>query len=282
MRRVLPLLVLVGCWIDVEDPDIDGPDAAVHDAGPVDCGSYVWCDDGTLYRTPPLEDQPYCPPPRSEGVAYAQCGSECLTEVARVCSEDVCTPGYTEVLCWRAPDPITCTLDASPCNPDGAIESCDASLVCGVVAQVGACACTGGAWDCQPACADGLCSADEVLAAMVGTWQGNVDPPYFTDPYQMSLEILPDGHYVPDCSERGCSGFYYGLDGPHPKRRLWVEAQTELGAHLGIDIVFYDDTGPSRGLITNLRVDADSMSFEYRAAWIECDQPFVFTLQRVR
>jgi hypothetical protein len=147
--------------------------------------------------------------------------------------------------------------------------------------QVGRCSCTGGTWQCEPACADGLCSAEEVLAAMAGSWEGMVSPPPFTSPYPVTLEIQPNGRYEANCPLEDCTAFYYDSDAPHDLKRLWIEAQTELGAFVAIDI-FGNGPGTSHGTLRPVHVDGDTMSFTFIDSWSGCGREFDFTLQRVR
>jgi hypothetical protein len=285
MRRHLALLVVAACGeLPAEAPPETWLDSGVWDPGPEDCFSYAWCEGGNLYRIPPVHDQPSCPP-ELPGDQFGICAWGCASNEPITCWPDApCTLLDVPALCYQPPGAATCALDGLACDAEGALEPCAAELACSSLVQVGSCACAEGTWRCEPACADGLCSAEEVLAAMVGTWQGMVDPPPFSAPYPVTLEILPDGHYIGDCPLEDCTTFYYGMDGYHDLARLWVEAQTELGAFVAIELVFGPNgsTATSPGLLRGVRVDADTMTFTFIDAWLGCVRPFEFTLQRVR
>jgi len=277
-------LLLAGCGDLAAPPPGAFLDSGVWDRGPVDCFSYAWCEEGRLYRIPPIHEQDSCGPVPELAQQFGVCEWGCATTEAIWCWPDApCTLLETRELCYLPPESVTC-IRAGECSSEGATEPCPAEVACGGLVQVGSCTCTDGAWQCAPACADGLCSAAEVLDAMVGTWQGMVDPPPFADPYPVTLEFLSDGHFIGDCPREDCTAFYYGIDGYHDLARVWVDAQTELGAFVSIELVFNeetDSTAVAPGLLRGLRIDGDLMTFTFIDAWLGCVRPFEFALQRV-
>jgi hypothetical protein len=262
-------------------------DAAAIDAADVDhldCGSVAWCIDGTVYTENYLSGDPDCPP---DGLTadpdryLGRCSDGCAYPGVIECFEDgtPCPAGVVDDLCYAPPPAFACALDDTACASAGATEPCiHTDALCGDVVH-GGCTCDGATWSCAPACADGLCGAAEVLAAMVGRWEGTVTPPAQGAPYAITLEIFEDARYHATC-DGDCLAFPPGTDDDRPGKRIHVRGQTELGAYAEIIVVW--DSGDERdGELTGIRIQGDALRFDYRAPSGGCDARSAIDLIRI-
>jgi hypothetical protein len=282
---LLAMFCLSGCtlYFDDDDPPYDPPPTDDDPwEGPSFCPAKMWCEDGVVVRTPPVDGDPVevCPDPALREAVHV-CETGCADRWGFDCGEEPCDPARAAELCYVPPEPARCDQDGLACSPEGTTEGCPAFSLCGGVVPVGECTCTAGAWACEEACNGGLCGPDAVAAAMVGTWTGTVDPPPFSNTYQVTLEFRADGRYRSACGE-GCDVvFYYGSDGDTPDHRYHVLGQTSVGALVIIQIVFAAGDW-TEGSIEGLRIEGDRMTFRFQPAWLDgCTRPFDFDLQRV-
>jgi hypothetical protein len=145
-------------------------------------------------------------------------------------------------------------------------------MQCGQVVQTGSCSCSETGWQCQSACSDGYCSAEELQAAIVGTWHGVVTTPFdFLPTYETTLTIAANG----DWTATG-DAFYYGGNGGTNGSKLIVQAQTALGGY-GVVRLFLASVD---GMFTTMRVDATHLRFTFVDSWLSCSRSFSFDLTR--
>jgi len=270
MRWVAVAVVVSGCSLN-----FGSHDTSDVDANPDDCTiAEATCTDGvvSLHEYPSESCAMWNPP-----VAVYTCPGECTTDDMGLCFDANCA-GPPE-LCV---DPPAEQLPQRLACPDGARCSGDATTACGGVDEcgadtvVGSCTCTGGVETCTEACADGLCGAGAVQAALVGTWSGTAAA--YDTTYPLRLTIRADGHYY---SERPGqeSAFYYGTDGGGDARRFFVLGQTELGATAIVRIFFGFDS-VTDGVVRRLRIAGDHLTFDVYIAWYDCSRYAQFDLVR--
>jgi hypothetical protein len=120
----------------------------------------------------------------------------------------------------------------------------------------------------------------QILHALSGHWQGTVDPPSFSDPYQVDLVISADGRLNPHRLWGYGSAFYYGDDGPFPGRSFHIIGSAPTGAVGMVGVVFGSDE-ILQGLVTGLHVDGLHLTFRFWDSWLDCSRPFDFELTRV-
>jgi hypothetical protein len=152
---------------------------------------------------------------------------------------------------------------------------CPETTACSVALPGSTCTCSNGSYRCAQ-----LTTAAAVQAGIVGKWRGIVTTPGFTPPYPITLWIYPDGTYWPDCDLDHRSAFYYGGDGPSPRRKITVlSTAAGIGAAADIAIDFGYSPAPT-GALSGLVVDATNLRFTFSAAWVSCGQPFDVNLTR--
>jgi hypothetical protein len=172
------------------------------------------------------------------------------------------------------PAPAVYTCQAQGACTQGQTEGCAAQLQCAQVASVGDCSCPSGTWTCEAACSDGLCSAEAVQAAITGTWSGTVSPPSFAQPYHVTLTVGADRKWSAVSSPYPI--FYYGDNGGAVGEKLFIQAQTSLGAY-GTVRIFGGDVD---GMIEDLHVSAHHLTFTFVDSWLSCTRQFYFDLAR--
>lgn len=279
MRAAL-LVLLSGCSLyfteshsgDDIPPPYPLPDAAVPviDGGRAS-GDMARCEDGLLYRVggDPRWDQA----PHGAGALIGRCENPCRS-AAVMCSSPSCEEAQT--LC-TAPASVgeTCALAGTSCAGDTTL-ACPASTACSEPVTGSSCTCRSGVYACAQST-----PAAVTQGKLVGKWRGTVTTPWVA-PYTMSLWIYPDGSYWPECSDVGCSGFYYGLDGASPERKLKVlSTSATLGSWASIAIDF-GGGAPTTGELSALVVDGTHLRFTYSASWLSCGQPISVDLVRER
>ena len=172
------------------------------------------------------------------------------------------------------PAPEVYSCQAQGACAQGGSEGCSAQAQCALVVSVGDCTCPAGTWTCEAACSDGLCSAQAVQEAITGTWSGTVTPPSFAQPYQVKLTIGADRRW--SAVSPTYPVFYYGDNGGGVSDRLFVQAQTSIGAY-GTVRIFGGDVD---GMIENLHVSAHHLTFTFVDSWLSCTRQFYFDLAR--
>lgn len=235
---------------------------------PLPTTSYARCEDGKLYHVAVPEGSD-AHPPHQTGAALGACSAAC-TSAAVACFDGACS-NAEEALCES--EPATgdrCAMEGAACTGTGTI-SCPQRTGCRSGALPWSCTCTGGTYACTP-----LQDLAAVHANLVGKWRGTVMPPNFSEPYQVSLWIYPDGTYWGECTDPHCAAFYYGGDGPHPGRRIRVAGILGDGAIADIGVF----QGDVIGELSQISAQGDALSFTYRASWLNCEQPFYFALSR--
>jgi len=178
--------------------------------------------------------------------------------------------------CNNAPPPTIYECANTGACSANETDGCGAPLACGQVVSTGSCSCAGGQWSCQPACDDGLCGAAAVQTAITGHWTGTVTPPSFAQPYTIDLWIAADGSWRATSTGADSIPFYYGDNGGAPGEKIWIQAQTSLGAYAAIGLF----GGELDGMITALHVDAHHLSFAFVDSWLSCSRTFTFALAR--
>ena len=279
MRRyAIVIVALAGCDLYFgrgQTPDAStvtgAPDAFLFDAtttGP--CPLWELCKSGGIYQSQTtLGPDGQCTMPsftNQSAVATCQYGCSAFAETPFV------PAGVSP--CGQPPAP-TLDCSASGTCSTGATQGCGGAIACGFTANTGSCTCAAGTWSCTGACSDGLCSAEAVQAALVGTWTGTVTPPSFAAPYTVSLTIAPDGSWIGSASTGFV--FYYGDNGGALDERILVSAQTSTGAFATVGL--FGNEGV-QGLLTNVHVGAHSLSFTFIDSWLSCGRDFAFALQR--
>ncbi len=288
---VMVLLVIAGCDLYFGPHHQQGPDARLPDGRPrvdaetfadasLDAGpaSYTFaaCADGVVHRSAPQATDVAPADIATAGDALATCPGRCRAAGdVYECLGDAGCPDATTWLC--EPD-LTCPTSAT-CS-GSATRSCSAGAGCAIDVTTESCACTGGAEVCSDPCTDGLCSPVQILHALAGHWQGTVDPPSFSNPYQVDIVIAPDGHVSPHRSWGYGSAFYYGDDGPAPGRYFHIVGAAPTGA-VGLVGIPFGSEEILPGLVTGLHVDDRHLSFRFWDSWLDCTRPFDFRLTRV-
>jgi hypothetical protein len=277
MRRTLRELVIVIPLFATACSLYIGPDPGDDEPPPAgECDAVIaTCEDGVVtFSEWPGTDS--CPRYRTPQ-AVLTCAGECTSDYLGLCVDQGCLG--PEEMCMDPPaEPLppvlSCDTTAS-CEADST-STCGGLDLCGVDVRVGDCRCDGGVQTCEPACADGLCSADEVQAALVGTWTGTVESEWGT--YTTTLTFRPDGHYY--SVRPGPEGaFYYGTDGGGDARRFHVIGQTDHGATAVVRVYFFSESVQD-GLVRDIRIVEDRVRFELVDAWLGCDRSFYFDLAR--
>ena len=284
---VLTLLLLAsGCSLylggggnddssDDTTPGDDGPTTSSCDFGLAEC------EDGVVTLGEwPGESCPELSPPR----VVARCPGDCTTDYQGQCFEFDCA-GPDELCVDPPAEPLPARLAcAAPptgsCIP-GSTFACTRNAIVGVCnneLDVGTCRCNAsGTWSCVNACADGLCGAVAVQRALTGTWTGTVTSEWGT--YSGTLTFERDGHYY--ATRPGPeSVFYYGVDGGGDARRFHVLGQTRNGATALVRI-FFGFQSIQDGMVREIRIQGDQMSFDFIDAWGDCTRVFHFELTRV-
>jgi hypothetical protein len=261
---------------DVFVPDAreSRPDAFVPDANDFPSGaSMVRCEDSQLYVATAATFPD--PPGHGGGRAIGRCEGPCRSAAAFCASAD-CKDAIHTVCAAPISLGATCPLEGTACQGSEAI-GCPESTACSVPVAGSTCACAGGTYHCSQ-----LTPAASTQAALVGKWRGMATTPGFGEtPYPVSLWIYPDGTYWPDCPDPHCSAFYYGGDGPSPRRKITIlSTSPSTGSWADIAIDFGNDP-PNTGTVTALVVDATTLRFTFSASWFSCGQPFDFNLTRV-
>jgi hypothetical protein len=280
--RILLLAVLPACSLYFGTPngqtgsndDTTGDDYPVPDAA--DTGTYVArCEGATLYQVGELPYEP-TQPPHQQGSVIGHCANACRSSSV-VCSDATCSNADAALCDAPASLGQLCDLEATSCGTVGQMIDCPVSTTCGISAPAHRCVCT---TSHQYACSE-LEPVVSTQAALVGTWQGTVMPPSFTQPYHVSLWIYPDGTYWAQAEGATEPAFYYGGDGPYPSRKIEILSYVDnAGAVANIGIWFGGDP-PNTGALSGLVVDATHLRFTFYASWFGCDQPFFFDLTRV-
>jgi len=231
------------------------------------------CEDGNIYD---VYVPTYAPnqPGHGAGTLAGHCAEGCRS-AAVVCSGGNCS-NAAETLCNApASQGKTCDLQGTACSGSGTL-ACPESTTCGYSVQGSLCTCTNNSYQCAP-----LTAAADVQAAIVGKWSGTVNPPSFSQPYQVSLWIYADGTYWAESSAAHEPVFYYGGDGPYPDRKITV-LSTSAAEGSWADIgIYFGSSPPNTGAISALAVDATHLRFTFFASWFGCGQPFYFDLTRV-
>lgn len=278
MRFVLLVIALGGCSLyfgpsdDTAIPDpTSPPDAGMlpPDAPLPQC-TFFYCSDGTIYELDPVSVNPDylgCQAPDySTAVPVGTCEYGCRFENLYQGG-----PGDPNGPCASPPPPVYTCEETGPCSI-GQTQGCGAPFACGQMVPIGTCACDANGWSCEPACSDGLCSPAAVQQALVGTWTGTVTTPFdFMPSYQTTLTVAPNG----DWTATG-NAFYYGGNGGTLGSKIYVQAQTSLGAY-GVVRLFYASVD---GLMTGIRVDAHHLRFTFVDSWLGCGRSFSFDLHR--
>jgi hypothetical protein len=276
MRIVLmSCVVLAGCSLYFKaEPPSSGIDGGVIEPGGDDTNNPIAmarCEDGTLREIHVMDYQPD-QPSHGAGDMIGHCASTCRS-AAWQCPGNDCS-GAEHALCEAtASEGAICSLEGAPCTSP--IATCPQTSTCGESLTGPTCACSDGTYHCtqQPLTA-------AVQQQLVGKWQGMVHPPPFSDDYAVSLWIYPDGTYWAECDAQDCTAFYYGGDGPHPRRTITVLSADETrGAWADIGIYFGLAT-PNMGAIQSLVVTDTTLRFTFAASWFGCGQPFQFDLRR--
>jgi hypothetical protein len=290
--RFAPLVAvfcLSGCvlYFGEGDDDAPGPVDPPPDAGPVGedpmyCFAAMGCIDGVVVTTPEYYGEIYDCPDWDNGVPVKTCEHGCSPNAFfEYCEDGPCDPARADRFCYEPPEPVRCTQEGEACATEGATDGCAAYPLCGGVVPIGACTCTGGAWVCEESCNAGLCGPDAVAAAMIGTWRGTVDPPEFSDPYEVTIEFRADGSYRATCGAGCDSVFYYGYDDDGPEHKYRVVGQTTVGALAVITIKFWEGDF-QEGELSGLEIVGDRMTFMFDTAWLDdCSRTFAFDLQKI-
>lgn len=231
----------------------------------------IRCENTKLYRT---EWDQFHQAPHGAGTQIGSCPNGCMS-AAVLCNQASCPSG--QELC--AAEPSTgkqSQLDGSYCTGSATIES-PQSTTCGFTVPGSTCTCANGEYSCTP-----RSDIAGVQATMVGKWRGTVRPPSFSQPYQVSLWIYPDGSYWGECTggagaSASCLAFYYGGDGPHPWRKISV-LSTSATEGAWADINQFESF--NTGAISALVATSTKLTFTYNASWHNCGQPFYFDLTR--
>jgi hypothetical protein len=285
MRRTLAvgLILVCGCSLNFGTPGDDElvfPDARQFPPPPPPdpCDSAIaQCDDGvvTLSEWPGETCDQFDPPP-----IVGTCAGACTTDDTTACFSAGCAfDAYA--LCVDPPAaPLPPTLGCATTNPtctaDGT-TACGGSDACGGAVLTGSCTCAGDVRTCDPACADGLCSATAVQTALAGTWSGTVTTPTAT--YTGSITFTADGHYATELPGQQAL-FYYGADGAGDARRFHVLGQTELGATALVRI-YFGSQSIQDAVARFIRIDGDRLTFDVYKAWIDCTRFAQFDMTRV-
>lgn len=242
----------VDCSDDTVGPD---PSDDVHCPGLARCeaGVITVIDEGDYAELCPIE----------AGAEVGQCERGCIVpEVS--CVGDVCAPAaLLESMCYVPAPVVACTDVGAACDDEGAARACETVVVCETDYGTGACACSDGAWQCDVPCPDGLCSAAAVQDAIVGSWHGAATAEFGVT-WDLSLQILPDHHYVGDAEtddELINGAFYYGADGELELQWIDVVSQSADGAVARVNLGWADSAAP--GTIHELLVTADTMTFTF-------------------
>src|SRR5262249_37870349 len=151
-------------------------------------------------------------PGHGAGRTIGRCLGACRS-AAVLCTSAECA-NAAQALC-DAPISVgaTCPLDGTAYQGAESID-CPETTACSSAVPGSTCTCVDGAYRCSQ-----VTAAAMVQSAIVGKWRGTVTTPGFTAPYSITLWIYPDGTYWPDCGLANCSAFYYGGDGPSPRRK---------------------------------------------------------------
>lgn len=149
------------------------------------------------------------------------------------------------------------------------------STACSNPVEGSTCTCTTGRYQCTQ-----TTPAATTQVLLVGKWRGVVTTPGFAAPYPITLWIYPDGTYWAECSEPSCTAFYYGGDGPSPRRKLTILSTSEtVGSWADITIDF-GFSPPNLGAVSALVVNPSTLRFTFSASWFNCGQPFDVNLTR--
>ncbi len=274
------VLALSGCQLYFNGPEGDdgggsGSQTWLPDSGPHPDTSggerMIRCEDNKLYRT--SWDQ-FDQAPHGAGTQIGSCPNGCKS-ASLLCEGSSCPSG--QALCTAPPSTgKQSLLQGSYCTGTATIES-PQSTTCGYSVPGSTCTCAGGTYSCTP-----RTDIATVQTTMVGKWRGTVRPPSFSQPYEVSLWIYPDGSYWGECSGgagggAACSTFYYGGDAPHPWRKISV-LSTSATAGAWADIGQFQDF--NTGAISALIATSTKLTFTYNASWHNCGQPFYFDLTR--
>ena len=277
VKTTLPLLFVVFACSEPDRAPLEGDfDAGPNEEEHLDCGYYGWCEDGVSYEAGPISGGDTCPsrPSTDEAEIVATCVEGCNPlEEPRQSGIPVGGLG----LCWEDRSP--CAFGVA-CVEDG--ETCDtAPLWCAQVPTAGSCTCRAGDWGCVYDCAEAapFCSPEELLGAMVGSWEGTVSPPSFAEPYPVQIEFFPDGRYSAECPSEDCVAFYDGTDDDSPVKHIDI-AHPDPTAGAARIIIAFDVGTVESGELGAIQVTGGSLSFEFWPAWAECGDPFRFELTR--
>jgi len=278
VRILITLILLGGCSLYFNEsssppsgddhPPGDPPPPPPPSSGPV---AVVRCEDGVLRRVQVPDFAP-TQPGHGAGTTVGQCAGACQS-AAFVCPNGNCD-GAESALCATAQSVgASCDLEGTACT-GGSIE-CPATTTCGASLAASACTCSGGVYACTP---HGPMAT--IQQQLVGKWVGTVHPPNFSDDYEVSMWIYPDGTYWAECNAPDCLAFYYGGDGPYPDRTISILATSEsAGAWANIGI-YFGFSPPNVGNIESLTVSDTQLRFTFNASWLTCAQPFFFNLTR--
>jgi len=272
--RLLVVVLMSGCSLYFPSRSPVQDDAAVPPTeippdggdGGESCPVFYFCDGTTIYQASIQHDGSECGvPSKQDSLVVGSCPNGCAYDSFYQAGEPCLGP---------APRVFECT-QAGACSA-GETDACAAPLACGQVVSTGSCSCANGTWSCAAACADGLCSANDVQAALAGHWTGTVTPPSFAQPYQIDLHIAADGAWSATATSANGIPFYYGDDGGGVGSRIVVQAQTTVGAYASIGLF----GGEVQGLFTAVHVDAHHLTFAFVDSWLSCSRTFYFDLHR--
>jgi hypothetical protein len=286
--HALILVLLSGCALyfpdtpgDERPPDAGPfpdagprPDAGPQpDAGPSG-GLTARCEDGQMFAVP-VPTFPDETPGHGAGRLLGACANGCRSAAVE-CTTSTCRDAAA-TLC-EAPISLgaTCPLAGQACRGTDAI-GCPESAACSTAVPGSECQCVNGAYQCRQ-----LTAAARTQSLLVGKWRGTVTTPGFVPPYPISLWIYPDGTYWPEALERDRTAFYYGGDGPSPRRKITVLSTSELAgswADLAID---FGLGSAQMAEVNALTVDDTTLRFTYIPAWQECGRSFDVSLTRER
>jgi hypothetical protein len=284
--HALILALVSGCSLYFPDnprPDLP-PDAGqvrdawLPDAGPRPDGGpagaqLARCEDGQLYAVPVpgfLEE----PLGHGAGRVFGRCVNGCRSAAVE-CTTSSCRDAI-ETLC-QAPVSLgaSCPLAGLSCNVSDAVIGCPETTACGMAVPGSVCQCTTGSYRCMT-----LTRAANIQAQLVGKWRGTVTTPGFAPPYPITLWIYPDGTYWPEAPDPDRTAFYYGGDGPSPRRKLTVLSTSDTAGSWADLAIEFGIGSVQIAELNALTVDDTTLRFTYIPAWSECGRSFDVLLTR--
>jgi hypothetical protein len=227
------------------------------------CQFFV-CFDHTIWKLQPqrVDDQGFCPPADFIGVEEAgTCEHGC---------RDNALAQSTDAMCIQPP------LAPLACRPTGTCtqnetQDCEATFDCNVGITFGSCACNQQAWECTPACKDGICGPSAMQQAIAGTWLGTVTPTQIPmAPYTVTLEIAANG----DWRATSEPGTWNLGGGGTAGSTIFIEAQTSAGAYGTMRVHGYMDMP-----LFALRFQGSRLQGTIAH---DCDSNYAFDLQRIQ